>query len=221
MREKKSLRSMGRVFMLVSICLLVGTFFYARKQIRLSREYDKIEATITHVYEGDGCGFKFTYKDRYYEFYQSSYYSNTMRPGKKIEIYVDPYDPYDFEVASGSIVPMIILPVMGIACFFVALTGFRQSRFKKAGKDWKYVHAEVVDVVLNRSLSVNGVCPFQMVCKYVNPSTGEEKLFYSDNCFDDPGMIYRPNEPIKVYVKDETMEEYTVDLSKMSEYKLG
>lgn len=221
MKQKKSLRSMGSIFAFVGICILVGTFFFARKQIRLSKEYDKVEATIIHVYEGEGCDFKFTYNGQNYEFYQNTYYSNTMKPGKKIKIYVDPYNPYEFEVASGSVVVLIILPIMGIAAFLIGLSGLRQSRFKKINEEWNYVYAEVVNVVLNRGFSVNGVCPFQIVCKYVNPSTGEEKLFYSDNCFDDPGLIYQPNEQIKVYIKDETMEEYTVDTSKMSEYKLG
>ena len=48
----------------------------------------------------------------------------------------------------------------------------------------------------------------------------QESAYYGDCCFDDPGLIYQPNEQIKVYIKDETMEEYTVDTSKMSEYKL-
>ena len=75
--------------------------------------------------------------------------------------------------------------------------------------------------LLFRSTAVNGVCPFVIKCKYVEPETGKVIVFKSGHCYDDPGLVYSPGEQVKVYLEDKTYKNYVVDLEKFESLGLG
>ena len=83
------------------------------------------------------------------------------------------------------------------------------------------VYAEIYDVVVDYSTAVNGVCPFVIKCRYVEPETGEVIVFKSEHCYDDPGIVYSPGEQVKVYLEDKTYKNYVVDLEKFKSLGLG
>ena len=116
---------------------------------------------------------------------------------------------------------IIILYVMGGAFLFVGVvSGIKEVRTKKIKKNY-YVYAEIYDVVVDYSTAVNGVCPFVIKCKYVEPETGEVIVFKSEHCYDDPGIVYSPGEQVKVYLEDKTYKNYVVDLEKFKSLGLG
>ena len=67
-------------------------------------------------------------------------------------------------------------------------------------------------VELNRSLDVNGSCPFRVVTQWLDPATSEVHVFKSHDLWFDP-TAYIKRSDITVYIARGNQKHYYVDLS--------
>ena len=171
MKEKKFLKLFGLICAVVTLAVLVGLGFTIKKMVYLSRNFVKIDAVITEVYDEEGCELAYSYNGRDYLVSQTEFYSPSFDEGEIIKIYIDPYYPPKIEFSSENTWLIMGLVFFGLIAGFFAVYTLKKSCFKKVNRDWDYVYAKVVDVILNENIIVNGVCPFQIKCRYVNPST--------------------------------------------------
>lgn len=225
MREKRIIKQIMAVFLIVSLVLIgLGTFFLV-KDIKNNANCYKVKVYITDR-EQVGSDSYLYYVDytvngkTYSHIAYKPVNSNNAYLGGTEKAYVDKDNPYNLRRRMGPAL-IIILYVMGSIFFLVGFaSGIKEVRTKKIKKNY-YVYAEIYDVVVDPSTVVNGICPFVIKCKYVEPETGEIIVFTSEHCYDDPGIVYSPGEQVKVYLEDKTYKNYVVDLEKFKSLGLG
>ena len=220
MKKKNDVEITGIIFSVFGAIAFALLLYGIISVIKLTATYDKVKATIVEVYPDSGCKVEFTYDDKEYKAAEQGYYSSKMKVGRSINVYVNPDNPYKIKL-TGSYTLFITLG----AVFFLVFGGIGilliiKGRTERKCTEWEFIMADVIGVELHEGVAINGICPFRIRCRYLHPETKENIYFYSKDCIDDPGDVYRRNEKIKVYIKDSTMKKYVVDLSKMREYGL-
>ena len=79
-------------------------------------------------------------------------------------------------------------------------------------KNGQKVAAQPVEVVVDRSLQVNGRHPYRIVCEWKDPVSGETHLFRSDALWNDPSPELR-DQPLTVWVAPDDPRSHHVDIS--------
>lgn len=225
MREKRIIKQIMVIFSLVTLVLLGLATFLLVKDIKNGISCYKVTVRITDEQRVGKDSYLY-YVDytvngtKYSHVEYKPVDDNNAHIGGTEKAYVDKDNPYKIKRRTGP-AAVIVLYIMGAMFLIIGvLTGFKEIRKKKIAKNF-YVYAEIYDVVVDYSLSVNGVCPFVIKCRYTDPDTGEVIIFESEHCFDDPGLVYAPGEQVKVYLEDKTYKNYVVDLEKFESLGLG
>lgn len=147
-----------------------------------------------------------------YEDIRLSYYSSSMRIGKKITLYYDPLNPTEVKVAGESKFVKIITLVMGsifaLVGFFIIFTSIKRTpKLKKIGTRYE---GKVLSVDCNTSVRVNGRHPYKVTCRVENYSTGEAYIYKSKNVYLD---LYQYNlETVPVYINPSNPAKFYVDV---------
>lgn len=81
------------------------------------------------------------------------------------------------------------------------------------------IHAEYVETILNRSYSVNGRHPYNIICKWDNPVDNKKYIFKSDNIWTNPEDIIneRNVKTFPVYINRDKIKDYVVDIQQIEE----
>lgn len=118
--------------------------------------------------------------------------------------------------SGAAILPFLFLLMGGvIAAIGIVLlrSHFRKVRMKKALiESGNYVNAEITAVPVDYTVTVNRRPTFRIECRYVDPVTGAEYFFLSENLLLDPA--YQIRQPtIRVYVdRNSGYHNYYVDV---------
>lgn len=103
-----------------------------------------------------------------------------------------------------------ILTVVGVG--FLLWPKWKARKVAWLRKNGQKVAAEPVEVVLDRSLQVNGRHPYRIVCQWSDPVSGEAHSFRSDALWFDPSPALG-EQPLTVWVAPDNPRRYHVDLA--------
>tara|TARA_A100001391_G_scaffold69_2_gene127 strand:+ start:32073 stop:32768 length:696 start_codon:yes stop_codon:yes gene_type:complete len=103
-----------------------------------------------------------------------------------------------------------ILTVVGAG--FLLWPKWKARKVAWLRKNGQKVAAEPVEVVLDRSLQVNGRHPYRIVCQWSDPVSGEAHSFRSDALWFDPSPALG-EQPLTVWVAPDNPRRYHVDLA--------
>lgn len=137
--------------------------------------------------------------------------------GERVAVYYDPQDPERARIDSfeqnwiGSLIVGGIGSVfLAIGLLFVLPPLFARRRASELLATGTAVQAEVVDVELNGSLSINGRNPYRIVAQWLNPQTNKLHVFRSDNLWFDPGP-YITESLVTVMIDPANPKRYSMD----------
>ncbi|WP_070884750.1 DUF3592 domain-containing protein [Pseudomonas sp. D1-3] len=137
--------------------------------------------------------------------------------GERVAVY---YDPQDLERAHldsfeqnwiGSLIVGGIGAVfLAIGLLFVLPPLLAKRRAAELLVTGTAVQAELVDVELNGSLSINGRNPYRIVAQWLNPQTNKLHVFRSANLWFDPGP-YISESLVTVMIDPNNPKRYSMD----------
>ncbi|TBU85601.1 DUF3592 domain-containing protein [Phytopseudomonas dryadis] len=152
------------------------------------------------------------------------YHSNTCSHppafaiGERVALYYDPQDPQRAHIDSfgqnwaGSLIVGgigLVFLLIGLAIVLPPLFGKRRSvQLLATGTP---VQAEVVDVELNETLTINGRNPYRIVAQWLNPQTNKLHVFRSANLWFDPGP-YISDSQVTVMIDPNKPRRYSMDI---------
>ncbi|MGJ8743137.1 DUF3592 domain-containing protein [Polaribacter sp.] len=116
---------------------------------------------------------------------------------------------------------ILILGIMGAVFSAVGLSFFiyrkrKENRLKHLKQNGKRIEADFKNVILNRSLTVNGRNPYQVIAQWQNPATSKLYVFSSENIWFDPTEFVNTDK-IKVLIDKKNPKIYQVDISFLPE----
>ena len=137
--------------------------------------------------------------------------------GERVALYYDPQSPERAHIDNfgqnwlGSLIVGGIGSVfLAIGLLFVLPPLFAKRRAAELLVSGTTVKAEVVDVELNGSLSVNGRNPYRIVAQWLNPQTNKLYVFRSANLWFDPGP-YVSESLVTVMIDPANPKRYSMD----------
>lgn len=143
--------------------------------------------------------------------------------GETVAIYYDPKNPDNAEIAGwqqyfGSLITGglgFIFSALGLGYFVVRkISHSRHEQLKLSGF---LMHADIVSVDINRSVSVNNRHPFFIRCEGKDSLTGNISNFKSGFIWSDPTPLIGQDKKIDVYVDRNNPRKYYVDISAFEE----
>lgn len=209
----------GAIFLIISIVLMVDNQNFKNKA-------DKIVGVITEInayYDSDDdlnheVRVSYQYNGETYES-RLSEYSSSMYEGDRIDLYVDPENPY--RVRSGSVATILFLIFGGLGLvFFLIGSGFlvkeilhksKQNQLKQNGRK---LRATITGGDMCYTVTINNRHPYKLDCMYQDEFTKESYLFSSDFVFDPPENYI--DAQVDVYVDPNEMSKYYVDMDSLS-----
>ena len=208
---------LGSIFFVIGVVLCVSTFVQKGKI-----ETKGVITNIESYLDSDG--------DTHYDVYVSydvngrkytselSSYSSSFYEGKEINIYYLESNPSKIGSPTMDLL-LLLFPGIGLICILVGLSfqfvKLRKKRIlKRLKKNGELVYATYIETIINTSYSVNNVCPYVILCKWVNPSDGKEYTFKSDNLWEDPKYIIESRliTTFPVYITRGHIKPYAMDL---------
>lgn len=137
--------------------------------------------------------------------------------GERVALYYDPQRPERAHIDSfeqnwiGSLIVGGIGSVfLAIGLLFVLPPLLAKRRAAELRGSGTAVQAEVVDVELNGSLSINGRNPYRIVAQWLNPQTNKLHVFRSENLWFDPGP-YINESLVTVMLDPSNPKRYSMD----------
>lgn len=206
----------GAVFCLISIIGLNHNNNFKSNSVKLTatitgidRHMDNHDVYVTYNFEGQ------EFKEPLH------FYSSGMRVGQETTIYVDPKSPNRIQSKGMSILWIFffsmgaVFLVSGIIIFLLIKKKKRLK--KKLLEDGTKVYAEISEVTINGSYTVNGTNPFIIICKWVDPLTGLFYFYKSENMWFNPEPILRDRniKQLPVYIDRENPKNYVVSLEEL------
>ena len=97
--------------------------------------------------------------------------------------------------------------VLGL--IFLAVQRGRQKRCDALIAGQRYIWAEVVDIVTDRSVQINGRSPVRLIARYTD-GRGREHTFQSCDIrhYRDERLL---GKPVRVYIRDDSYDPYYMD----------
>jgi flagellar biogenesis protein FliO len=139
--------------------------------------------------------------------------------GERIDIYYDPKNPDDAEIAGWrEYFAAIIIGGLGLVFSLTGLGYYivrkvshsRREQLKQSGR---LIQASFESVDINASVQVNRRHPFFIRCNWKDPLTGESHRFKSGFIWSDPTPLIDADKKIDVYMDRNNPRKYYVDVS--------
>lgn len=226
------------LFTLVGILLLTGAFFSFNSTRSFLSEATLTQGSITELRakksrdSDDGSTsitytpvVKFTTADGEKIMYVSSTSSNppSYYPGDAVDIYYLPSQPQKAKIDGfmGLWFGTTLLTGLGVVFFFVGFLSVLFTKMKERKevslmKSGTPLETTYQGVEHNTGLKINGRSPYRIITHWLNPETSELHIFKSKNIWFDPSR-YINNETITVFLEDENLKKYHVDVSFLPE----
>ncbi|MDR0805984.1 MAG: DUF3592 domain-containing protein [Enterobacteriaceae bacterium] len=107
----------------------------------------------------------------------------------------------------------LVFTLIGGAGRYLLNRGNKHIKLMQTGRP---LSAQIIEVGQNESIVVNGESPWRITCQYLDTKTNKVYSFKSANIFYDP-TPYINNDKITVYVDDDNLKKYYVDISHLPE----
>ncbi len=160
-------------------------------------------------------------KNKYNEklgFYSSNYYI-----GKEIEIYYYKDNIRKIGTKAGDIMLALIFSLIGIPFALIGAIGLlygpaKKKKERKLQKTGIRINANYTETYLNTTVRINGLHPYKIICKGINPITNQECIFKSKNIYKNPEEIIAIKRitTFPVYIDAKNNKKYFVDISSIS-----
>lgn len=144
--------------------------------------------------------------------------------GQEIEIYYNKNNPAQIGISNFDYFLYLIFSSMGLIFAGIGIIGLylpinKRKKLKKLKENGEVIYATYTETILNRSYSVNGRYPYNIVCEWNNPIDNKKYIFKSDNIWNNPENIIeeRKIETFPVYINREKIKEYVVDIEQITE----
>lgn len=216
------------IFAVVGIAVISGAVwaFVSGMQFRKSAVSvtGKIEDIMTY-YDDDGDAHHevfvtYTFEGQTYEGIRLNEYSGNMYVGGSIALLCDPENPGKVETKSKFYFVVITLAIMGIVSFcagtiplcFSIKKNLQNKRLLAKGR---ILHATVESISMDTNFTINGQNPYVIYCTWKNEQTGCLVRFKSERLWTDPSGVFDRGSEINVYVDENTLSKYYVDVERM------
>lgn len=103
---------------------------------------------------------------------------------------------------------------LGLGIALLYLEREKHKITQKVYDEGKYVLAEIVAIKQNMNVSINGVHPCYVECKFINPDDNQEYIFKSRNYTENLDRLIN-NKEVKVYINPDNLEDYYVDIEEL------
>lgn len=104
-----------------------------------------------------------------------------------------------------------VLLIVGVLCLCLEVrTRVRNNRLISSGQ---YIMAEISEITMNYTVSVNRSHPYIVICRYQD-MYGNIHLFRSRNLFFDPAPLLK-DQMVRVYVEGEDYKHYYMDIDEV------
>lgn len=210
----------GIIFLVIGIFICFDIFNYDNKVDTVGviteitpytdSDYDlKHEVNVSYTVEGK------QYKSRL------NGYSSDFYEGKEIEIYYNKDNPNKIGMKS---LDLVFLIFIGIGVLFIIIGGtgiiviiHKKKVEKRLKENGELIYANYVETVVNTSYSINGKCPYNVVCEWVNPQDSKKYIFKSKNIWIDPENIIQEKniKQFPVYINNKN--KYVIDIDMLTE----
>lgn len=209
--------AIGMVFVIIGLALFVPA--YSRQQ-----EYIPAKAEIIQIYyEGKDDHtviVQYTVNDTVYKS-KLNFYSSSFSVGQEIDILYSPENPKKIS-AKDSAALFLIFPGVGAIFALIGFSGIfvklrKKILRKRLLENGEKIYADFVEVTKNWHYSVNHRHPYNVICRWQNPTDGQTYTFKSENLWDYPQYLTENTEiQIPVYTDIFNIKKYYMDLSELS-----
>ena len=215
---------LGIIFLVGGIAVVIGGIFLYNSNTKFKEVAIPTTATVVSVSKHTDTDDDTTYtiyvkyfinEKEYHGNYSTSSY---VFEGDTVNIYYDKNNPYKIKNSISNVGP-IIMTVMGIICGGVGF-GIVINKILKITKksslleNGELVIANLEEITMNYSYSVNDRHPWIIICSGEDAITGEKYTFKSENIWYNPEPIIQEKNitTFNVYVDKNNHKRYYVSL---------
>lgn len=214
----------GAVFLIVGVFFIILGFVLFASAKKFQETAEQTTAVITRIdtYRSRTAGGDHTTEhDVYIEYIvdgveynaQLDTYNSSMYEGKEIEVYYDPDNPKN--VKGGGSGLLLIMSAIGavfavIGGSFVINDAKKRANMKMLLENGEVMTGVITNIVMDMSISINGVHPYKAECEVTDPYTGEKYLYCSDSVMED--ISYMEGAEVTVYVDRDDRSKNYIDL---------
>lgn len=212
---------------LVGIGIITGGMFWVNSTAKFRENAVQTIATVTSVSErldSDGEDYYAVYVTynvdgkEYNGCYSTHYY---VSKGSTETIYYDENDPGNMKTsisyASGvmMIVFGIIFAGVGLTLIYSKISGANKK--KKLIENGDKIYADFKEVSINNSYAVNNRHPYNIICIGKDNITGEERIFKSENIWENPEYIIKQRNITRfpIYIDINNRKKYYLSLEEI------
>lgn len=149
-------------------------------------------------------------------------YSSSFKVGKEIDIYYNNDNPDKIGVKSLDYV-FLLFPFFGLLFTIISAVGIAINLKKKDLQEWlinngDIIYADYISTDINKSYTINGKHPYNILCRWIDPIDNKEYVFKSNNIWENVDNIikYKKIKQFKVYIDSNNKKKYYVDLEEIS-----
>ena len=209
----KAVRIVACVFLALGLLMVLVGYVGSEENAAYFRRAQSVQGELTVVdRSNEACEVSYVVDGREYS-KRLNLYESSMRVGQPVNVYFEAQSPESIRTDYSDL-PFFILRIIGVcfagaaalACVLGMLARSSRERLLREGTR---ITAHVEEIALNRTVTVNGRHPWRIVCRATDPTTGQERLFYSSNLYEDPtGRLH--GDQVQVAVDG---RRYAVDLA--------
>lgn len=209
------------IFAVIGLPCLVLAVYFGFTTLSQSGSWDNAQGTITGFDQSNYPYVSFEYKGEPHKI-RSSYTSTDMNMGDAVTVRFPPNEPNQAQIDSFfsnwflplflSIFGLVFGGVGGVGIYFIKKKQNARRELFDEGRG-KKISADLTGVNIDRSYRVNGRSPYVITAQWVETGTQLMYLFKSDYIWYDPTSIMGEKKKIDVYVDEQNMKRYYMDIS--------
>lgn len=153
-----------------------------------------------------------------------SFYSFEYYIGKKIEIYYYKDNVRKIGTKDGDIMLSLIFFLLSIPFTLTGVIGLlygpvKKKQERKLQETGIRINANYTETYFDRTTRINGLHPYNIICKGIDPITNQECIFKSNNIYKNPEEIIAVKRitTFPVYIDAKNSRKYFVDITSISD----
>lgn len=216
--------SIGILFMIIGSIVCVGAFNKEGKIKttgiieEIDRQYDRLDNNYRY---NVWISFEVNGEE---QIARVNSYSSGFYEGKEIEIYYNEKNPN--EISISSLEPLFLI-FPGIGLLFAIIGGIgllvkitKRNKEIKLRENGDIIYGTYVETEVNISYSVNGLHPYNIICKWNDLEDGKTYTFKSKNIWKNPEEKIEKNNitTFPIYIDLTNKKKYIIDTDCLTEY---
>jgi hypothetical protein len=231
MKKSKTITLPGAIFLFTGIIFFALSLAEMFTYYTIRTDYILTTATITDITSSYDQNYRvimhvnveyFANGKNYHR--ELNHYTLEMYIGQDIQIYYNPYNP-NIIYFSGLSLDWIIFFIVGLVLFSIGLIPILYHRKKKRTYDilvenGQKIFATIVKVTPNTHFRVNGSNSYVILCKWIDPITGNTFLYKTPSLWFNPEPIIaeRGITILPVYLDRANPQKYFVSTEQIERY---